>query len=78
MRYGQGFEHLYYLLEAAVAGLGVAIAPHLLVKDDVAAGRLDAPWGFVETAARLTLWLPAHPDPRARALADWLQAEQHS
>ena len=26
LRYGQGFEHLYYLLEAAVAGLGVAIA----------------------------------------------------
>lgn len=78
LRYGQGFEHLYYLLEAAVAGLGVAIAPRLLVKDDVAAGRLEAPWGFVETAARLTLWLPAHPDPRARALADWLQAELHS
>ncbi|WP_057426849.1 LysR family transcriptional regulator, partial [Pseudomonas syringae] len=27
LRYGQGFEHLYYLLEAAVAGLGIAIAP---------------------------------------------------
>lgn len=25
LRYGQGFEHLYYLLEAAVAGLGIAI-----------------------------------------------------
>lgn len=31
MQYGQGFEHLYYLLEAAVAGLGVAIAPEPLV-----------------------------------------------
>ena len=26
LRYAQGFEHLYYLLEAAVAGLGVAMA----------------------------------------------------
>ena len=24
---GPSFEHLYYLLEAAIAGLGVAIAP---------------------------------------------------
>lgn len=40
---GQGFEHLYYLLEAAVAGLGVAIAPRLLVEDDLNSGRLVAP-----------------------------------
>src|SRR5690606_36213511 len=47
LSYGQGFAHLYYLLEAAVAGLGVAIAPQQLVADDLAAGRLVAPWGFV-------------------------------
>lgn len=35
LRYGQGFEHLYYLLEAAVAGLGIAIAPEPLVIDDL-------------------------------------------
>lgn len=75
LTYGQGFEHLYYLLEAAVAGLGVAIAPHVLVADDLAAGRLEAPWGFVPTAARLVLWLPQYPDPRAWALAAWLRAE---
>ncbi|EPN22837.1 LysR family transcriptional regulator, partial [Pseudomonas syringae pv. actinidiae ICMP 19070] len=39
LRYGQGFEHLYYLLEAAVAGLGIAIAPEPLVIDDLKAGR---------------------------------------
>ena len=73
---GQGFEHLYYLLEAAVAGLGVAIAPQLLVADDLAAGRLEAPWGFVATPARLALWVPARAtDRRAAALADWLRAE---
>src|SRR5690606_19102571 len=27
LQLGQGFEHLYFLLEAALAGLGVAIAP---------------------------------------------------
>ncbi|MBX4293988.1 hypothetical protein K4G99_24180, partial [Mycobacterium tuberculosis] len=30
LKLGTGFDHLYYLLEAAVAGLGVAIAPEPL------------------------------------------------
>ena len=76
LRYGQGFEHLYYLLEAAVAGLGVAIAPEPLVAEDVRAGRLAAPWGFKETSAQLALWLPKRAaDGRARQLAQWLKAE---
>lgn len=76
LRYGQGFEHLYYLLEAAVAGLGVAIAPEPLVVDDLRAGRLAAPWGFSETPARLALWVPRRAaDGRARQLAQWLKAE---
>ncbi|HBO3047319.1 TPA: LysR family transcriptional regulator, partial [Pseudomonas aeruginosa] len=76
LRYGQGFEHLYYLLEAAVAGLGVAIAPEPLVRDDLAAGRLAAPWGFIETDARLALWVPARlHDPRAGRLAQWLREQ---
>lgn len=73
---GQGFEHLYYLLEAAVAGLGVAIAPQQLVADELAAGRLVAPWGFVETSARLALWVPARtPSARAAKLAAWLEQQ---
>jgi DNA-binding transcriptional LysR family regulator len=76
LRLGQGFEHLYYLLEAAVAGLGVAIAPQQLVADELASGRLVAPWGFVETPARLALWVPARQlDRRAERLALWLRQE---
>ena len=76
LKYGQGFEHLYYLLEAAVAGLGVAIAPEPLVAEDLRAGRLAAPWGFKETPAQLALWLPKRAaDGRARQLAQWLKAE---
>ncbi|MBD8492140.1 LysR family transcriptional regulator [Pseudomonas syringae] len=76
LRYGQGFEHLYYLLEAAVAGLGVAIAPEPLVTDDLRAGRLAAPWGFSETPAQLALWVPHRAaDGRARQLAQWLRNE---
>lgn len=73
---GQGFEHLYYLLEAAVAGLGIAIAPEPLVVDDLRAGRLAAPWGFTQTPARLALWVPRRAsDGRARQLALWLAQE---
>jgi DNA-binding transcriptional LysR family regulator len=76
LRYGQDFEHLYYLLEAAVAGLGVAIAPEPLVVDDLRAGRLVAPWGFSETPAQLALWVPKRAaDGRAQSLAQWLKNE---
>ncbi|MCO7609481.1 LysR family transcriptional regulator [Pseudomonas chlororaphis] len=76
LRYGQGFEHLYYLLEAAVAGLGVAIAPEPLVAEDLLAGRLVAPWGFSDTPGQLALWLPKRAaDGRARQLAQWLKNE---
>ncbi len=76
LQLGTAFEHLYYLLEAATAGLGVAIAPQQVVADDLAAHRLEAPWGFVQTSARLSLWVPlARTDQRSAALADWLKAE---
>lgn len=76
LKFGQGFEHLYYLLEAAVAGLGVAIAPQPLVAEDLRAGRLVAPWGFCETRGQLALWLPKRAaDGRARQLAQWLSNE---
>lgn len=71
-----GFEHLYYLLEAGVAGIGVAIAPQPLVADDLASGRLLAPWGFSETTGRW--WLVTargNTDARIEALAKWLQGE---
>lgn len=76
LRYGQGFEHLYYLLEAAVSGLGVAIAPAQLVADDLAAGRLLAPWGFRQTSAAWMLAAPSRADDRRLdALVAWLRRE---
>lgn len=73
---GRRFAHLYYLLEAALAGLGVAIAPQPLVAEDLAEGRLLAPWGFVETSASWVLALPQRRhDPRTEALTQWLKSE---
>ncbi|MGO2008534.1 LysR family transcriptional regulator [Vreelandella alkaliphila] len=74
LQQGQGFAHLYYLIEAAVAGLGIAIAPKLLVEDDLRSGRLVAPWGSIETPARLCLWLPKQTNSRrSEPLAEWLK-----
>jgi DNA-binding transcriptional LysR family regulator len=76
LHFGQCFEHLYYLLEAAVSGLGVAIAPQQLVADDLIAGRLVAPWGFRDTRASWALCAPkSSADPRLAALAAWLKRE---
>jgi DNA-binding transcriptional LysR family regulator len=73
---GPSFPHLYHLLEAAIAGLGVAIAPAPLVADDLSSGRLLAPWGFRPTAAA---WILARSrrsaDHRTTTLADWLREE---
>ena len=55
----QRFEHFYFLLEAAVAGLGVAVAPRPLVSDDLKQGRLVAPFGFVTSGRRYYLLHPA-------------------
>jgi DNA-binding transcriptional LysR family regulator len=76
LQMGTGFDHLYYLLEAAVAGLGVAIAPEPLVAEDIASGRLAAPWGFAETDARWVLCAPRGKENRNIApLAEWLRKE---
>ncbi|MCK2184024.1 LysR family transcriptional regulator [Halomonas getboli] len=76
MRHDQSFEHLHYMLEAALVGLGVAIAPSYLVEEDLRTGRLVAPWGFIETPARLGLWLPAGaPRQDTERLVEWLTQE---
>ena len=55
---GQRFEHFYFLLEAAVAGLGVAMAPRPLVMEDLKLGRLVAPFGFVRSGRQYCLLYP--------------------
>ena len=76
LQQAQALPHLYFLLEAAATGLGVAIAPQPLVADDLASGRLLAPWGFRETSARWALVSARRTDDtRLVGLADWLRHE---
>jgi LysR family glycine cleavage system transcriptional activator len=72
---GQSFEHVYFMLEAAMAGLGVAIGFWHLVADDVQGGRLVAPFGFAPTGRQYAALLPPPARAPARTLARWLQQE---
>jgi DNA-binding transcriptional LysR family regulator len=71
---GQRFEHFYFLLEAAVGGLGVAVAPRPLVEEDLRLGRLIAPFGFVRSGRRYCLLYPATlaDRPEVRTFRNWI------
>jgi len=69
----RSFDHFSHALEAAAAGLGVAIAPWIFVSDDVMAGRLVAPLGFVVEPGRTVLVRPAgRSSPVLDSLTAWL------
>ncbi|MCY1438634.1 HTH-type transcriptional regulator TrpI [compost metagenome] len=72
----QTFEHFYFSIQAAVAGLGVAIGPWHLVRDDIQNGVLAAPLGFVEDGSLYCLLSPTAPKPGSLEmdLLNWLQA----
>ncbi len=42
------FEHFYFSLQAAAAGVGAAIGPWQLVRAEIESGMLAAPMGFAE------------------------------
>lgn len=72
----QVFEHFYFSLQAAVAGLGLAIAPWQLVRDDLQSGLLVAPWGFVPDGSAYYLLRRQTPEPDGAmtALLAWLRS----
>lgn len=70
------FEHNSYMLEAAAAGLGVAVAPWAFAAPDIERGRLVAPYGFMPVEARYVLLYPTHANnPAVEGLHAWLRAE---
>jgi LysR family glycine cleavage system transcriptional activator len=72
---GREFEHFYFMLEAATSGLGVAIAPWQLVTDDIVAGRLVAPFGFVPSGQAYVVLQRKRRNRKAEALVRWLVQE---
>ena len=73
----QYFDHFYFSLQAAVAGLGIAIGPESLVADDLNMNHLVAPFGFITTATdyvALSLKNPQHTE-LLNNFIDWLGKE---
>ncbi|RKU00291.1 LysR family transcriptional regulator [Burkholderia sp. Nafp2/4-1b] len=72
---GQTFDHFYFSLQAAVAGLGVAIGPWHLVRDDLESGVLAAPMGFIEDGSHYCLLTPepVTAGSAQSSLLDWLR-----
>lgn len=72
----RSFDHFFFSLQAAVAGLGVAIGPWQLVRDDLDSGVLEAPLGFVEDGSRYCLLSPQPlpPEGPQHDLLVWLRS----
>lgn len=71
------YEHFYLCIQAAVAGLGVAMASRLMVADELASGQLQAPFGFVADGSSYHLLSPNafEADSAQQRFAQWLMAE---
>ena len=64
------------MLEAAAAGLGVAVTPWAFAQPDIERGRLVAPWGFEPVGETFTYLRPALAEnPAAAAFGAWLRDE---
>ncbi len=74
-RDGTEYEHFYFMLEAVIAGLGAGIAPWPLVADDIRAGRLVAPCGFVASGLDYVALRRPRRDRKSEAFCAWLAAE---
>jgi LysR family transcriptional regulator, glycine cleavage system transcriptional activator len=75
---GANLEHTYFLLEAAASGLGVAIGSFALVEQDLKAGRLIAPFGFVADRNAYCLLSPAGRAAKraqSQAFIEWVRRE---
>ncbi|PUE09317.1 LysR family transcriptional regulator [Limnohabitans sp. T6-5] len=72
---GPTFDHYYFALEAAVGGLGIAVAPRHLVADDMLAGRLVAPFGFSNSGLHYVAKRRPRHNLRLDFFCDWLQSQ---
>ncbi|NDU85966.1 MAG: LysR family transcriptional regulator [Ferrovum sp.] len=71
------FDNLQLMLEAAVAKLGIAIAPERLAQRELSQGRLIAPLGFTQGPSEFAICTQQHRanEPTLRALSQWMVAQ---
>jgi len=79
VRSGARFASSDLVLRAAAHGLGVALARHRLVADDIAAGTLLRPFGAAHIALGPSYWIVRTPDaaprPALAGVISWLKRE---
>jgi LysR family transcriptional regulator, glycine cleavage system transcriptional activator len=72
------FDHFYLTLQAAIDGIGIAMGPTALVADDLAAGRLVAPFAGPRLPSRSYCTYVADKklaDERVMLFRSWLEGE---
>jgi LysR family transcriptional regulator, glycine cleavage system transcriptional activator len=72
------FDHFYLTLQAAIDGIGIAMGPTALVSDDLAAGRLVAPFAGPRLPSRsYCTYVPDEKlgDERVELFRSWLERE---
>ncbi|CAM2156269.1 LysR family transcriptional regulator, glycine cleavage system transcriptional activator [Pararobbsia alpina] len=72
------FDHFYLTLQAAIDGIGIAMGPTALVSDDLAAGRLVAPFAGPRLPSRsYCTYVPQEKvgDERVEVFCAWLRSE---
>lgn len=67
------FDHYHLTIEAALNGLGAAIAPWHLVSEEVACGRLLAPYGFMESDYRYVVKVERSGRRKTENFVGWLR-----
>mgnify|MGYP001807739398 FL=1 len=68
------FDHYHLTIEAALNGLGAAIAPWHLVAGDVACGRLAAPFGFLNSDNLYVVKVERPGRRKTDHFVEWLRA----
>jgi len=69
------YEHFYFMLEAAGAGLGVCVAPWPYVTGDIRDNRLAAPFGFIDSGHEYVALRRARRNRKSVIFCEWLRAE---
>lgn len=71
------FDSLNLMIEAAVSGLGIAIAPQILVEKEILNGRVIAPFGFIYCDYNFyAIVRKNNENPDVMNIIDWLIAEK--
>jgi LysR family transcriptional regulator, glycine cleavage system transcriptional activator len=69
------YDHYSFAIEAAASGLGACVVPFHLVMDDLAAERLVAPFGFIETGYRYIVRRRRPDNALTTPFCEWLKNE---